>query len=164
MPFEHGSEGNRSGAVEQGERPAKGRPAPPKDVPCPVCGGARQLECRGGYVVPCGRCLEFLQLPASPYLWADKSAPARGRRFYRAVVLAAPTNLVFIPPGTFNMGSPTNEPDREDREAQQTAATISRGFWMGKYEVTQREYQAVIGGNPSWFNGDRTTAGEGVEG
>jgi len=32
------------------------------------------------------RCLEFLQLPASPYLWADKSAPATGKRFYRAVV------------------------------------------------------------------------------
>ncbi len=58
------------------------------------------------------RCLEFLQLPASPYLWADKSAPATGQRFYRAVVFAAPTNMVFIPPGTFRMGSPTNEVDR----------------------------------------------------
>ena len=48
------------------------------------------------------RCLEFLQLPASPYLWADKSAPATGRRFYRAVQTEAPTNLVFIPPGTFS--------------------------------------------------------------
>ena len=55
------------------------------------------------------RCLEFLRLPASPYLWTDKSAPATGMRFYRAVVFAAPTNLVFIPPGTFRMGSPTNE-------------------------------------------------------
>ena len=61
------------------------------------------------------RCLEFLQLPASPYLWADKSAPATGQRFYRAVVFAAPTNMVFIPPGTFRMGSPTNEVDRYDR-------------------------------------------------
>ena len=42
------------------------------------------------------RCLEFLQLPASPYLVTDKSAPATGRRFYRAVEFAAPTNLVFI--------------------------------------------------------------------
>lgn len=29
------------------------------------------------------RCLEFLQLPASPYVWADKATPASGRRFYR---------------------------------------------------------------------------------
>ena len=34
------------------------------------------------------RCLEFLQLPASPYLWADKSAPATAQRFYRASVFA----------------------------------------------------------------------------
>ncbi len=94
------------------------------------------------------RCLEFLQLPASPYLWADKSAPATGKRFYRVVVFAAPTNLVFIPPGTFRMGSPTNEVDWSD-ERPQTAVTISRGYWMGKYEVTQGEYQAVMGSNPS---------------
>src|SRR3954466_14798333 len=53
------------------------------------------------------RCLEFLQPPASPYLWIDKSAPATGQRFYRGAVFAAPTNLAFIPPGTFRMGSPT---------------------------------------------------------
>jgi formylglycine-generating enzyme required for sulfatase activity len=100
------------------------------------------------------RCLEFLQLPASPYLWADKSAPATGRRFYRAVQTGAPTNMVFIPPGTFRMGSPTNEVDRYDGEGPQTEVTISRGFWMGKYEVTQGEYLAVMGTNPSSFTGD----------
>src|SRR6516225_3549186 len=54
-------------------------------------------------------CLEFLQLPASPYLWADKSTPSALKRFYRAVAMGAPTNLAFITPGTFRMGSPTNE-------------------------------------------------------
>jgi len=67
------------------------------------------------------RAVEFLQLPAGPYLWADKSAPATGKRFYRAVVFDAPTNMVFIPPGTFMMGSPTNEVDRYDNEGPQTA-------------------------------------------
>jgi formylglycine-generating enzyme required for sulfatase activity len=100
------------------------------------------------------RCLEYLQLPANPYLWADKSAPATGKRFYRAVVFTAPTNMVFIPPGTFRMGSPTNEVDRNDWDGPQTAVTISRGFWMGKYEVTQGEYLAVTGINPSYFTGD----------
>jgi formylglycine-generating enzyme required for sulfatase activity len=99
-------------------------------------------------------CLEFLQLPASPYLWADKSAPAIGHRFYRAVQTGAPTNMVFIPPGTFRMGSPSNEMDRFDWEGPQTAVTISRGFWMGKYEVTQGEYLAMMGSNPSYFTGD----------
>ena len=100
------------------------------------------------------RCLEFLQLPASPYLWADKSTPATGRRFYRAVAFAAPANMAFIPPGTFRMGSPTNEVDRWDDEGPQTAVTITRGFWMGKYEVTQGQYLAVTGSNPSNFTGD----------
>jgi len=100
------------------------------------------------------RCLEFLQLPASPYLWADKSAPATGRRFYRAVQAEAPTNMVFIPPGTFRMGSPTNEVDRFSQEGPQTAVTISRGFRVGKYEVKQGEYLAVMGSNPSSFTGD----------
>ncbi|MCL4178672.1 MAG: formylglycine-generating enzyme family protein [Verrucomicrobia bacterium] len=102
------------------------------------------------------RCLEYLQLPASPYLWADKSATATGKRFYRGVAMEVPTNMVFIPPGTFRMGSPTNEVDRFDVEGPQTDVIISRGFWMGKYEVTQGQYEAVMGNNPSWFNGVRT--------
>ena len=106
------------------------------------------------------RCLEFLQLPANPYLWADKSVPATAKRFYRAVAMGAPTNMVFIPPGTFRMGSPTNEVDRYEWEGPQTAVTISRGFWMGKYEVTQGEYLALMGSNPSWFNGVRFTYDE----
>ena len=105
------------------------------------------------------RCLEDLQLPASPYLWADKSAPATGKRFYRAVAREAPPNMVFIPPGTFRMGSPTNEVDRGDHEGPQTAVIISRGFWMGMFEVTQGEYLELMGNNPSWFNGDRTSEG-----
>lgn len=92
------------------------------------------------------RCLEFLQLPASPYLWVDKSAPATGKRFYRATEFMAPTNMVFIPPGTFLMGSPAF------RESPLTAVTISHGFWMGRYEVTQGQYLAVIGSNPSFFS------------
>jgi formylglycine-generating enzyme required for sulfatase activity len=98
------------------------------------------------------RCLEYLQLPARPYLWADKSAPATGQRFYRVGVFAAPTNLVFIPPGTFRMGSPTNEVDRDAWEGPQTAVTISRGYWMGKYLVTQGDYLALTGNNPSYFS------------
>jgi formylglycine-generating enzyme required for sulfatase activity len=101
------------------------------------------------------RCLEYLQLPASPYLWVDKSALATGKRFYRAVAMEPPENMAFIPPGTFRMGSPEDEVDRDDNEGPQTDVIISRGFWMGRYEVTQGEYLAVMGNNPSWFNGVR---------
>jgi formylglycine-generating enzyme required for sulfatase activity len=101
-------------------------------------------------------CQEFLQLPASPYLWGDKSPPATGKRFYRAVAMEAPTNMVFVPPGTFLMGTPTNIIGNNTMERPLTAVIISRGFWMGRYEVTQAEYVAVTGTNPSWFNGLRT--------
>jgi formylglycine-generating enzyme required for sulfatase activity len=50
------------------------------------------------------------------------------------------------------MGSPTNEAFRSSDEAQHVV-TISRGFWMEKYLVTQGDYLAVVGGNPSFFNG-----------
>ena len=54
------------------------------------------------------------------------------------------------------MGSPTNEVDRSSIEGPQTVVTISRGFWMGKYLVTQGDYLSVMGSNPSYFNGDRS--------
>jgi len=63
--------------------------------------------------------------------------------------------FVWIPPGTFTMGSPANEVGRNDDEGPQTVVTITKGFWMGKYEVTQGEYETVMGNNPSFFNGVR---------
>ena len=45
----------------------------------------------------------IVQLPSSPYLWVDTAAPLVGRRFYRAV--EGPTNLAWLPPGTFAMGA-----------------------------------------------------------
>jgi formylglycine-generating enzyme required for sulfatase activity len=84
-------------------------------------------------------------LPLSPYLWTDKSAPATGKRFYRAVAFSAPTNMVFIPPGTFRLGSSSNEVFHVDWEGPRTGVIISRGFWMGKFEITQREYLVITG-------------------
>jgi len=98
--------------------------------------------------------LTFLRLPATNHLFVDTTAPATGNRFYRALLQNPPTNMVFIPPNTFNLGTPTNELGHLADESPQVTATISHGFWMGKYEVTQREYQALIGANPSGFPGD----------
>jgi formylglycine-generating enzyme required for sulfatase activity len=100
--------------------------------------------------------LTNLMLAASPYLWMDTGSPATGRRYYRAVAVGEPTTprVVPIPAGFFMMGSPSNEVDRWAGEGPQTAVTISRGFWMGKYKVTQGQYQAVMGTNPSSFTGD----------
>jgi formylglycine-generating enzyme required for sulfatase activity len=72
-------------------------------------------------------------------------------RFYRAVI-GGPAGFVWIPPGTFVMGSPVSEAERNPIELQHTV-TLTRGFWMSDHETTQAEYQAVMGNNPSWFKG-----------
>jgi len=59
------------------------------------------------------------------------------------------SNMVCIEPGTFIMGSPVTERMRSFEF--QHVVTISRGYWMGKYEVTQAEYLDVVGANPSYF-------------
>ena len=52
----------------------------------------------------------------------------------------------WVEPGTFTMGSPVGESARSDDETQHEA-TISKGFYLSVYEVTQAQYQAVMEGN-----------------
>ena len=59
--------------------------------------------------------------------------------------------FVRIPAGSFLMGSPEDEQGRDSDETQHEV-TISQGFWMGKYEVTQGQWEAVMGENPSHFD------------
>ncbi len=78
-------------------------------------------------------------------------------RFYRILGVPrnpSPNNLVWINPGTFTMGSPDTEPVHQSDESPQTQVTITYGFWMAKYEVTQGQYLALRGNNPSSFPGD----------
>jgi formylglycine-generating enzyme required for sulfatase activity len=56
--------------------------------------------------------------------------------------------MVSINPGTFLMGSPPDEPGRHSTETQHPV-TLTKGFFMGKYEVTQAQYEMVMGTNPS---------------
>jgi formylglycine-generating enzyme required for sulfatase activity len=73
------------------------------------------------------------------------------------------TNMVFIAPGKFMMGSPASEAARWNDEGPQRLVTISRGFWMGKYEVTQAEFLDVMGYNPSFHNGVQNTPEPGTD-
>lgn len=58
--------------------------------------------------------------------------------------------LIWIEPGTFQLGSAQGGGD----ERPVTQVTISRGFWLGRTEVTQAQWAAVMGSNPSNFKGD----------
>ncbi len=61
--------------------------------------------------------------------------------------------MIFCPPGTFTMGSPTSETGRGGDETQHQV-TLTNGFYLGKYEVTQAQYQTVMNGNSEGLNAD----------
>jgi formylglycine-generating enzyme required for sulfatase activity len=61
--------------------------------------------------------------------------------------------MIFCPPGTFAMGSPTSESGRGGDETQHQV-TLTNGFYLGKYEVTQAQYQTVMNGNSEGLNAD----------
>ena len=65
---------------------------------------------------------------------------------------AVPEDLVFVKGGSFMMGSPPDEQERKKDEFRHRVSLDS--FYMGKREVTQREYQALMGTNPSRVKGD----------
>jgi eukaryotic-like serine/threonine-protein kinase len=60
--------------------------------------------------------------------------------------------MVCIPGGSFTMGSSDNEKDHQPRESPQHLVMVP-AFWMGKYPVTQSQYLAIMGKNPSHFQG-----------
>ncbi|OBQ23837.1 MAG: serine/threonine protein kinase [Anabaena sp. WA113] len=61
--------------------------------------------------------------------------------------------MIAIPGGTFLMGSSENESERRDDESPQHQVTVP-SFFMGKYPLTQAQYQAIMGKNPAYFKGN----------
>ena len=60
--------------------------------------------------------------------------------------------LVLVPAGSFLMGSPEGQGSSDEHPRHRV--TITRPFYLGVYEVTQAQWRAVMGGNPSRFKGD----------
>jgi len=138
-----------------------------------VVGSVHSVQYRTNLALPDWAFLTNLELTNNPHLHVDSTAPARERRFYRTLKIE-PTSfdelqslpdreqrffrtakglpeLVWIAPGTFVMGSPSAEVGRASDEGPQTQVTLTRGFYMGKYEVTQSEFAKVNGGNAGGF-------------
>jgi formylglycine-generating enzyme required for sulfatase activity len=57
--------------------------------------------------------------------------------------------FVWIPPGTFDMGSPDAQPGRGADEGPVHAVTIDQGFWISRREISQKEYALVMNERPS---------------
>jgi sulfatase modifying factor 1 len=76
-------------------------------------------------------------------------APKEGIAFQ---VLELSLPMLWCPPGTFLMGSPENEGSRDFDEALREV-TLTQGFWLGKHEITQSQWEKIMGDNPSYFKG-----------
>ena len=93
--------------------------------------------------------------PATPLVQLEPG------RFSLSLPGGASTEMefVWIKPGKFKMGSPTTDADSRPNEKPQHEVTISKGFWLGKYEVTQGQWTAVMGTKP-WSNRVRVKKNE----
>jgi formylglycine-generating enzyme required for sulfatase activity len=130
-------------------------------------------RCRSGApeaVPPCVCFCSFLLL--APVLltftlgWRRcDAAPAPMRPAAKSLTNSIGMKLMLIPAGTYQMGSPDTEPDRDDCEGPRHQVTITASFYLGVYEVTQEEYRQVMGMNPSHFRagGERAARVRGMD-
>jgi len=93
--------------------------------------------------------LDFVPMGDDAVLGTQPTAPS-GRIY---TVPSISYKMVYISPGTFMMGSPSSEPERE-KDEKQHRVTLTKGFYMGATEVTQSQWKAIMGNNPSKFKGD----------
>lgn len=78
----------------------------------------------------------------------ESTLPSTGEPTTFTLPGGAVMEMVWIESGTFMMGSPPSEPGRWNNEGPQHEVTISRGFWLGKYEITQAQWESVMGTRP----------------
>lgn len=89
------------------------------------------------------------KLPAKLAVTATQPA---AKTLQKTVRTSLGAELIYVPPGKFSMGSPENEPGRRKNE-NQVEVELTRGFYLGKYEVTQREWKELMGTEPWKENG-----------
>jgi sulfatase modifying factor 1 len=80
---------------------------------------------------------------------AKTDSSAEGKPF---AIADLSLEMLWVKPGTFEMGSPTTEAGRGSNEAEHNV-TLTKGFYLGQYEVTQTQWEKVMGDNPSHFKG-----------
>jgi len=105
-----------------------------------------------GLMVPSGHAADGAAAPAAATPTA--APPKPGQPFTVSLPENATLDLVPIKAGKFLMGSPDTEAGRLLDEGPQHPVTISKDFWLGKFPVTQAQFQAVTAFNPSVFKTD----------
>ena len=124
--------------------------------------GTAFADAQGFHVEPLGDEKHFYCAVASDYMIVDLSAGPTAPSYPIDYTNAPPaggwtdeyktTKLVLrrIPGGSFTMGSPTNELGRWDEEAPHPV-TLTKDYYLGVFEVTQRQWERVMGYWPSYF-------------
>ena len=96
---------------------------------------------------PDGTTSAEVAVSASARTVVSRSLPASGNSGDEWSGNSLGMKLMWCPPGSFTMGSPSTEAGRQMGE-DQVDGTLTQGFWMGKYEVTQKEWQSVMQTTP----------------
>jgi formylglycine-generating enzyme required for sulfatase activity len=85
----------------------------------------------------------------------EESASPKAAALPKTYTNSIGMEFVLIPSGSFMMGSDkTQDPDANSDETPRHLVTISKSFYIGKYEVTQKQWRGVMGKNPSYYEGD----------
>jgi serine/threonine protein kinase/formylglycine-generating enzyme required for sulfatase activity len=115
--------------------------------------GLPELPPASNKTTPKGTIGRSFRLPTTGETGA-KSAQKRWAERVKTPVISTNSigiKLALIPPGEFQMGSPKSERDRGGNE-QQHRVRITKPFYLGVYEITQSEFEQVMGRNPSFFS------------
>jgi formylglycine-generating enzyme required for sulfatase activity len=104
---------------------------------------------RNKITMGCGARFEIIALIAAIAFTTVACSKAAAQSAPGTRSTSSKIEMVQIKDGTFTMGSPATEPDRQNDETQHQVTLT--GFRMGKYPVTQAQYEAVMGNNPSYF-------------
>ena len=143
------------------------------DIPVTAAGGAEDIVVRLDGAVGKAVTVELLSQPVRDFKQVSFIRNAKGKTAKKAVVAApaddvvahktgdvkvltlpggATMEMIWCEPGNFLMGSPLTEVGRFDDEPIHPV-TLTKGFWLGKYEVTQAQWESVMGENRSRFKG-----------
>jgi formylglycine-generating enzyme required for sulfatase activity len=138
---------NRLKAIEAKSETKNGTPARPKSVPTPARGNQNQH----------GKLFQFEVVTVNDKGEITHREQNQARCQTEDLGNGVMLEMVHVPGGTFMMGSPETEKERElwrkGTESPQHKVTVS-AFFMAKYPVSQAQWQAVMGNNPSRFKGE----------
>ena len=96
----------------------------------------------------------LMSLPDWHSEWMSDYGEDEFGRWAAAGIAGVEHRFRYCAPGTFTMGSPASEGGTSADPRPQHQVTLTQGFWLGEAPVTQRQWAAVTGSNPSQFKGN----------